>query len=297
MQQVTVRVPASTSNLGPGFDCLGVALRLYNDVTVACGSLRQQRHPRIVSQAAERFFKKARCCEFSFSFSIAEEIPQSRGLGSSATIRVGILHALNRLSGDPLNRLTMFELCTELEGHPDNAAPATFGGFTVAAGSARRAGFRELSGQCGIPGIQRFEVSPRLYFVLLIPEVEIRTSRARKILPSKISRVAAIENCANACAITAAFASKNYEKLRGVFADHLHQPFRAKLIPFFPRVMAAAEKGEALGAFLSGSGSAICAVTLQDPDRVAAAMKRAAGSMSSRTIITRADNRGAQVSN
>jgi len=297
MQQVTVRVPASTSNLGPGFDCLGVSLRLYNDVMVACGRLRQQRHPTIVSQAAERFFKQARRRAFSFSFSIAEAIPRSRGLGSSATIRLGILHALNRLSGDPLDRLTLFQLCSELEGHPDNAAPTNFGGFTVVVESSGRADSRLLSGQRGVPNIQRFEVSPHLYFVLLVPEIEIRTSIARKILPSKISRVAAVENCANACAITAAFASKNYEALRGAFADQLHQPFRAKLIPFLSRVIAAAEKRGALGAFLSGSGSAICAVTLQNPDRVAAAMKRAAGSMSSRTIITRADNRGAQVSN
>jgi homoserine kinase len=297
MEQVTVRVPASTSNLGPGFDCLGVALRIYNDVIVACSPRRQQRHPRIVSQAAERFFKQARRREFSFSVAIAETVPRSRGLGSSATIRLGILHALNLLSGNPLSRLTMFQLCAELEGHPDNAAPTNFGGFTVVQGSARRIDSLEFSQQRDLPAIQHFEVSPHLYFVLLIPEVEIRTSIARKLLPSKISRVAAVENCANACAITAAFASQNYEKLRGAFADHLHQPFRAKLIPFLPRVIAAAGKGGAFGAFLSGSGSAICAITLQNPDQVAAAMKRAAGPVSSRTIITRADNRGAQVSN
>jgi homoserine kinase len=290
MQQVTVRVPASTSNLGPGFDCLGIALRIYNSVTVTSSRLREQPHPKIVSQAARLFFKQARRRAFPFSFSIAEEIPRSRGLGSSATIRVGILHALNRLSGDPLDRLTMFQLCAELERHPDNAAPATFGGFTVV-GSARRA---DRTPQRGVPTFQRFEVSRRIYFVLLIPELEIKTSLARRILPSNISRAAAVENCTNACAITAAFASKDYESLRGVFADFVHQPFRAKLIPFLPGVIAAAEKVGALGAFLSGSGSTICAITLQDPDRVAAAMKRAAQS-SSRTIVTRADNRGARI--
>ncbi|MGZ5545234.1 MAG: GHMP family kinase ATP-binding protein, partial [Limisphaerales bacterium] len=91
MQQITVRVPASTSNLGPGFDCLGVALRIYNDVTVALSASRQHLHPRIVSDAAERFFKQSRRRAFSFSCSISEKIPQSRGLGSSATVRLGIL--------------------------------------------------------------------------------------------------------------------------------------------------------------------------------------------------------------
>jgi homoserine kinase len=284
MEQVTVRIPASTSNLGPGFDCLGVALRIYNSVTVAPAQWREEPHPQIVSQAAGRFFKQARRRAFPFSLSTQEKIPRSRGLGSSATIRLGILHALNHLSGDLLDRVTLFELCAELEGHPDNAAPASFGGFTVVGGSR----------QHRAPP-SRFGVSPRLFFVLLIPELEIRTSIARKLLPSKISHAAAVENCANACAITAALASKNYEKLRGAFADFLHQPFRAKMMPFFSGVIAAAERAGALGGFLSGSGSTICAVTLNHPHRVAAGMSRAVSSSLSRTIVTRADNQGVRI--
>ena len=305
MQQVTVRVPASTSNLGPGFDCLGVALRIYNSVTVTRGRLREQPHLQIVSEAAGRFFKQARRRAFPFSVSIVEKIPRSRGLGSSATVRLGILYALNQLSGEPLDRLTIFQLCADLEGHPDNAAPAAFGGFTVVAGSVRCVESPKLTtGRLhptggllgrGVPTFQRFEVSPRLYFVLLVPDFEIPTSTARKLLPSKISHAAAVVNCGNACAITAAFASKDYEKLRGVFADYLHQPFRGKMISFLPKVIAGAEKAGALGAFLSGSGSTICAVTLHHPDRVAAAMKRAGPSSLLRTIVMRADNRGAHI--
>jgi homoserine kinase len=302
MQQITVRVPASTSNLGPGFDCLGVALSIYNSVTIVRGASREHRHPGIVSEAADRFFKQARGRAFSFSCSIAAQIPPSRGLGGSATIRLGVLLALNRLSGDPLDRLTIFSLCAELEGHPDNAAPAIFGGFTVVA-SAHSANPRKLatgrvrptgglSEQRGIPTVRRFQVSPRLNFVLFVPELEIRTSRARNVLPSKIPHAAAAENCANACALTAAFVSQDYQKLRSVFADHLHQPFRAKLIPFLPRVVAAAEEAGALGAFLSGSGSTIAAITLHSSKKIATAMARTAKTPG-RTIITHADNRGA----
>ena len=302
MQQITVRVPASTSNLGPGFDCLGIALRIYNDVTVVLGASRQHCHPPIVSDAADRFFKQSRRRAFSFSCSIAEKIPRARGLGGSATIRLGILLALNRLSGTPLERLTIFRLCAELEGHPDNAAPATFGGFTVVQGGVTVSVAR---GRLGIasssdgkrdacPTLQRFAVSPRLHFVLFVPELEIRTSRARNVLPSKISHTAAVQNCANACALAAAFVSQDYQKLRGVFADHLHQPFRAKLIPFLPRVIAAAEKAGALGAFLSGSGSTIAAVTLNSSKKIAAAMAHAAKTPG-RTIITNADNLGAKI--
>src|SRR5438046_299672 len=158
MQQVTVRVPGSTSNLGPGFDCLGVALRIYNDVTVGRGG--KFRHSPIICEAARLFFARARHAPFSFSVSIKSGVPSSRGLGSSAAIRLGILHALNRLSGNPLDRLSIFHLSAELEGHPDNAAPASFGGFTVVHDE----------------NVQRFEVSDHLHFVLLVPDFEIKTS-------------------------------------------------------------------------------------------------------------------------
>jgi homoserine kinase len=179
-----------------------------------------------------------------------------------------------------------------LEGHPDNAAPATFGGFTVVQRGGSSSLGRGKRRACAT--VQRFDVASRLYFVLLIPDLEIETARARRILPCKISRVAAVENCANACAITAAFASRDYKKMRETFSDNLHQPFRAKLIQFLPRVIAAAQRAGALGAFLSGSGSAIAAITLQAPEKIAAAMARAAAAPA-RTIIAHADNRGAQV--
>jgi homoserine kinase len=277
MQKVIIRVPASTSNLGPGFDCLGVALRIYNDMTLTRGV--KSRLPRIVNQAANLFFKHARERPFSFSCSVVEKIPQSRGLGSSGAIRVGVLQALNHLAKNSVDRLSIFHLCAQLEGHPDNAAPASFGGFTVV---------RDQN-------VQRFDVSPRLYFVLLIPDFEVATSKARKILPSQIAHAGAVESCANACAITAAFALRNYESLRGAFADHLHQPFRQKLTPFLPRVIRAAERAGALGGFLSGSGSTIAAVTLHSPKKIAEAMLRAARSISAGTIITIADNRGARL--
>jgi len=277
MQQVTVRVPASTSNLGPGFDCLGVALRIYNDVIVIRGA--KSRLPAVVRAAADLFFQRTRCAPFSFSVSIKGDVPSSRGLGGSVTARLGVLLAMNFLSGNRLDQLSIFQLCAQLEGHPDNAAPAVFGGFTVV---------REEN-------VQRFHVSAGLSFVLLIPNFEVETSAARKILPSQITRAAAIKNSANASAITAAFASGNYQNLRGAFRDHLHQPYREKLIPFLPHVITAAEKAGALGAFLSGSGSTIAAVTLTNPGKIAEAMHRKVEKHTARTVIVSADNRGARL--
>src|ERR1043166_2228550 len=279
MQQVTVRVPASTSNLGPGFDCLGVALRIYNHVTLSRGG--KSRVPRIVTVAARHFFNEIARQSFPFSFACSSDIPAARGLGASATVRLGVLHGLNELSGRPLDRLSIFRLAAQLEGHSDNAAPASFGGFPIVRGTS----------------VGRGPVSPRLSFVLLVPDLEIETAAARRILPRQIGRMEAIESCANACAIVAAFASRRYEDLRGAFGDNLHQPFRAKLVPFLPRVIAAAENAGALGAFLSGSGSAICAVKLEAAKEVAEAMLRAARSTSARTIVTTADNHGVQIRN
>jgi homoserine kinase len=277
MQQVTVRVPASTSNLGPGFDCLGIALRIYNDVTVTRG--RGHSVSAMASSAAPAFFERAKQRPFSFSCSIEGEIPQSRGLGSSAAVRIGVLSGLNELANRPLQRREIFETCANLEGHPDNAAPACYGGFNV------------------VRGLERlmFTVSAQLHFVLLIPDFEIATSEARQLLPSRVDRLHAVENSRNACAITAAFASREYHSLRGAFADHLHQPFRKKLIPFLDKVIAAAEAAGALGAFLSGSGSAICAVTQRSPEKVSEAMLASAGSPGAGTLITAADNRGARL--
>jgi homoserine kinase len=277
MHQVTVRVPASTSNLGPGFDCLGAALRIYNQVTVSRG--RGDRPGKMIGAAAEAFWRAVGAKPFAFSCSVDGEIPQSRGLGRSAAVRIGLLNGLNQLANRPLQRRDLFELCAKLEGHPDNAAPAAYGGFNVVRGLER----------------QMFSVSAELHFVLLIPNFEVATADARRLLPAKVDRLHAIENSRNACAITAAFASRDYHALRGAFADHLHQPFRKKLIPFLDAVIAAAESAGALGAFLSGSGSTICAVTLRSPDKIAAAMLAAASSPRARTIITSADNRGARL--
>ena len=277
MQKVTVRVPASTSNLGPGFDCLGVALRLYNNITVSRG--RGGPVSPMVRAAAAAFFGRAKRKPFPFSCAIAGDIPACRGLGSSAVVRLGVLGGLNELAGRPFQRQEIFEICSQLEGHPDNAAPAAYGGFNVVRDRQR----------------QTFTVSAQLHFVLLIPNFEIATELARRVLPARVDRLAAVENCRNACAITAAFGSREYEKLRGAFVDHLHQPFRRKLIPFLDNVIAAAESAGALGAFLSGSGSTICAVTLRSPEKVSRAMLAAASSESARTIITSSDNRGARI--
>ncbi len=279
MDSVTSRVPATSANLGPGYDCLGVALKLYNRVSVRRGKPPGQPDP-MAAAAASLFFETAEIKPFDFDWQAGGDVPRSRGLGSSVTVRLGILHGLNELARRPLEREELFMICSELEGHPDNAAPAEFGGFTVAGGDSCLA----------------FPVEGRLKFVLLIPDFEISTPEARKVLPAELSHKLAVTSAANAARITAAFASGQYEALEGCFEDHLHQPFREPLIPFLSKVIEAGVDAGAIGGFLSGSGSTIACVTLEKPEAVAAAMLKAVpAGIEARTVVTTADNDGVKV--
>lgn len=276
---VRVRVPATSANLGPGFDALGVALRLANTVTVA-RTTETSPADEMATEAAGAFFTAAGVAPFPFSWRIRGSVPRSRGLGSSVTVRLGLLHGLNRLAESPLHAEAIYRLCAELEGHPDNAAPAAFGGFTV----ARPDG-----------SYQRFRVSPRVRFVLLVPDFEVRTAEARKVLPSEIPFKDAVRSSANAAAISAAFASANYEALRGCFEDHLHEPYRASLVPGLRKIVAAGVGAGAIGGWLSGSGSTIACLTIDNSESVAHAMKSVSDFPNATVHITAADNRGVTI--
>ncbi len=282
---VTVRVPATTSNLGPGYDCLGIALGLSNRVTVQALGLSSELvyppHP-MAAEAARAFFTRTRRPEFPVLWRAEGEVPTSRGLGSSVTLRLGLAAGLNRLAGEPLDRAGLFALCAGLEGHPDNAAPAVFGGFTVSAGNEAAP--------------LRFGVGPELKFVLLVPDFEVRTAGARALLPAEVSRPAAVASAARACRITAAFAARDYPALRGAFLDEaFHEPHRRPLVPFLPAVVAAGTDAGALGGFLSGSGSTICCLTLKNEEAVGQAVLAACGRPGARVLVTTADEAGMSI--
>jgi len=216
----------------------------------------------MLTEAAQAFFRAARKPAFGCEIAIDGDVPLARGLGSSVTARLGCVAALNRLTGEPLDQDGLFQLVTRLEGHPDNAAPALFGGFTASTmikGEARAI---------------RFPVSPRARFVTLIPNFEVSTPMARTLVPQQFSKADTVHNLTRVALITAAFASGKLEALRGCFDDRIHQPYREQLIPQLSRVIRAGEKAGAIGGWLSGSGSTIVCLTLQEPEAVAAAMHR-----------------------
>jgi homoserine kinase len=276
MDKVTVRIPATSANLGPGFDCLGVALELHNRVTVVRGGVPIA--DAMVGAAGDAFFAAAGVQPFDYGWSIAGDIPRSRGLGSSVAVRLGILHGLNELAAQPLDRTALYLLCAHLEGHPDNAAPAAFGGFAAAKSDG---------------SYFRCDIAPEVRFVVLIPQDEVDTDASRTELPETISRLDAVFNVAQASMITAAFASQHYKLLRGSMLDRLHQPYRAPRLPHLNRAIAAGVEAGALGGYLSGSGSAVACVTVDQHDAIAAAMQSTLPS--SRVLVLAADNRGAQV--
>ena len=290
---VTVRVPGSTSNLGSGFDTLGLAVRLYSEVRVTPQPGRRlqvssnlteadpARAAVLIQQAARLFFHRTRQPSLGLAVTLSGHVPIGRGLGASATARVGLMVALNELTRAGLDRHQLLTLATDLEGHPDNASPALFGGFTV---SGRTQG----TVRC-----LRFAVSPRLQLVTLIPRFQISTETARKLVPSVFSKADTAHSLNRAALVTAAFASGQYEQLRGLFDDRVHQPFRRRLIPQLTRVLRAGEKAGAIGGWLSGSGSAIMCLTLARTHAVARAMH--AQLPDSEIKLLSPDNRGAVI--
>src|SRR5260221_2038033 len=241
---VTIQIPASTTNFGPGFDCLGAALQLYNRVEVDRDSnLEEGAPPPIVLAAAKVLFGAAQTNPFAFRAVISGDVPPARGLGSSVTVRLGVLLGLNVLAGSPLNRNQLFQLCSDLEGHPDNVGAALHGGFVV----VNKAGNQ----------VHRFDVDSSVTFVLLIPDFEVRTTDARAVLPEAYSRSSVVGNLANSSQIAAAFASRQYEMLENAFADQLHQPYRERFVPFLNAVLKAGREAGAYGGFFCGAGSTL----------------------------------------
>lgn len=293
MRSVTIRVPASTSNLGSGFDTLGLAVNLYNTLRVTRHVSRSVKitspiqlyerasATRLIRAAGNLFFQRVQLPKFGYTVGISGDVPQARGLGASATIRVGIVAALNELCARPLSRRQLVELVTDLEGHPDNASPAVLGGFTV-------------SGRVGeAVRCLRFRVSPRVRLVTLIPHFGMSTAEARKLLPEHYPKADTAHALNRTALISAALASENYPALRGLFDDRVHQPYREQLIPPLRRVIAAGERAGAIGGWLSGAGSSIMCLTLKQPETIARAMQ--AELPASEMLILRPDNTGFRI--
>ena len=249
---VTVRVPASTSNCGSGFDTLGLALTLPGRVTVSRRAAGGRAAGRAMADAAAAaFFARTGLAPFPFSHTIQGGVPPGRGLGSSAIVRVGVIAGLNALTGAGLASRQIIELATALEGHPDNAAAAVLGGFCVSRTSPINGAYLDSV---------RLTVSPDLAFVVVAPREEIRTDESRGALPKRVPHGDAVKSLNAAAFLVAVMATREYAKLRHAVADFLHEPYRLPSIPGGREAVDAGVAAGALTGWLSGSGSGVLCV-------------------------------------
>jgi homoserine kinase len=247
------RVPASTTNLGHGFDCLGIALGAANTVTVSEDASGAVSAPgaadpglaRMASAVREACAKRWNVTLPGLAVTVAGDVPIARGMGSSSTILLGVAAACQRLAGRAEDRRELIEIAAALEGHPDNVAAACLGGVTVVA---------EVAG--GLRAA-RFDVPADLRAVVAIPPFEVKTSEARRILPQELSRGDAVRALQRTALITAALAQGRIDDLTGLFDDAWHERFRAELNPGLVEARAAAASAGAVGTIISGSGSTV----------------------------------------
>ncbi|MBN1622660.1 MAG: homoserine kinase [Endomicrobiales bacterium] len=298
-----VKIPATISNLGPGFDCYGAALSLYNEIDIIAGKKKkasfkidiegegEDKLPRnennIVWKAIKRvldIYGKRKSFN-NFYLKIVNSIPIASGLGSSAAARLGGILAAYGIIGRRINFDEILPLAVKMEGHPDNAVPALAGGLCISILNKK--------------GIKYIKLNPpKMKVVLCVPYFEVSTEKARKILPKKVLLQDAVFNISHSAIILAAIIKKNYEMLGMGMKDKLHQPYRKKLVPGLERVISSAEKAGAYGSSLSGAGPSVLSFCpINKAEKVGKSMMQTWKKMriNSRYFILDFDSQGAKI--
>lgn len=259
MNKITVRVPATTANIGPGFDSMGCALALYNYITcevlpagklVITGCLEQyQNEENLAVQGYRAVLSRLGLLNEGLSLNIRAEIPVCRGLGSSAALIAGGAAAANLLHGASLSSAELLAVTNEIEGHPDNLAPAIYGGLTASLV------------EDGKPRTVKLPLSPTLRWVAAIPDFELSTHLARAVLPKEVAFVDAVYNASHVAVLVGALGRGDRELIAMALRDRVHQPYREKLIPEYNKVKKAAEQCGAIAFCISGAGPTLLALT------------------------------------
>lgn len=293
-----VKVPATSANLGPGFDCMGLALNLYNYITV------EESNELIINLTGdytnnipknkENLLWKSACLLWQrlgrephpLKITLDNYVPPARGLGSSSTAVVGGLMIANALEGYPLDRFELLKLANEIEGHPDNVTPALYGGITLTV----------MSGNTVVPRI--LAKHPKFKTVVVIPDILVETEKARKILPTLVTRQDVIFNTSRVGLLVDILINEDYDLLSIATQDRIHQNQRASLIPGMPEALKASLDAGAYGAALSGSGPTLLAFCPEGSEqKVADSMKEALAnkSLPSSSLALDIDSEGAVI--
>lgn len=301
IRRARVRVPATTSNLGPGFDCLGLALTLYNEVEAELYDRKGPIEVEIEGEGAgalptdetnliARAAKTLGGFDGKVVFRAKNRIPLARGLGSSAAAAVAGLFAGDKLLNLKTPKDQLLRYAAVIEGHPDNAAPAVHGGLALSIKTNKDYAIFALPAHKDLAA------------VVAVPDFELETRQARAVLTPAVLREDAVENVARAALLVSALAAGRWEDLAPAMRDRLHEPYRAKLVPGLHKVCEAARTAAPAlcGAALSGAGPAVVALTKRGKhlEQIGAAMTAAFFTVGkkSRSLILDVDRKGVQVS-
>ena len=258
-----VIVPATSANIGPGYDCLGIALNLYNKFyfeEIDEGIIIENKEKEyidednMVYQSMLYFFEKVKpsIVPKGIKIKIVDDIPICRGLGSSATCIVAGLMGANYLSKSNLNKEKILKLATEIEGHPDNVAPAIYGNMIVSFMENEKIYHDTI------------KVPKHLRFCALIPDFELSTEKARAVLPKTIDHKDGVFNVSRATLLVTAFMNNNLKLLKVACKDKFHQDYRSPLIKDYDKIVCYSNNLNCLGTFLSGAGPTIISLTYDD---------------------------------
>ncbi len=295
---VKVKVPASTSNLGSGFDTFGLALQLYLTVemdTIPMGlqiftsgegsSEIANDENNLVFKAVEKLFQTMGNKLPGLKIKTNNEIPLQRGLGSSATAIIAGLICASELAGKNLEKDEILSIAADMEGHPDNVAACLYGGLTISCLDNSKILTRKIA------------VDESLNCVLMIPNDTISTKAAREVLPETVSHRDAVFNLQRSALLTEAFMSKSYEILSIAMKDKLHQQFRKHLIPGYDELEKTGYENGALGVCISGSGSSILGFAIHESERLEKAWQEKTRELNinARVVTLGCDNTGASI--
>ena len=285
--KVSVKVPASSANLGPGFDCLGLALPIYNTITIeetvlpgtgieinliseeeTIDEMVFDNIPRdennIIYKAVEMLYNSIGQVPSELKINIQSQIPITRGLGSSSSIVVGGLLAANKLLGNPADETALLAIATEVEGHPDNVAPAILGGVVLA-----------NQEEDGMVTYTKLSWPEEWDITVCIPDFELSTEIARSVLPKEVPMQDAIYNAKHLAMLIQALNNKDAKLMKSALKDRLHQPYREKLVPGMHEIMEAFKHEDGvLGCVLSGAGPSMLVISHKyDLDKIKSTVK------------------------
>ena len=293
---IKVKVPATSANMGAGFDSLGIALGLYNyvyaeeagnglniEILDDSAQYLATDERNLVYRSMMAVFDKVSYKPKGIHLKLENNIMITRGLGSSSAGIVGGLLAANKLCGARLSKNELLNIATEIEPHPDNVAPAILGGMTVTARYKDRVFF------------DKNDIPSDLRFAAFVPDFYLATKLSRSILPKNIAMTDAVFNLSRSALLVSSIMSGKYENLRAAVDDRLHQRYRKKLVPHIDSLFKKAYGAGALGVYLSGAGPTVVAIINRDNERFEEKLQKYIDSDMSnwRLYMLEADNIGA----